>query len=59
MYDEIWTVAQARSAVEQGDRLYTLGPSGGFGEIELFEDGIRARSDHRAGDLLDALPPCG
>ena len=59
MYDEIWTVEQARRAVEQGDRLYTLSPSGGFGEIELFNDGIRATSDHGAGDQLDALPPCG
>lgn len=59
MYDDIWTVEQARSAVEQGHRLYTLSPSGGFGEIELFKDGIRATSDHGAGDQLDALPPCG
>jgi hypothetical protein len=49
---------QARNAVERGERLYTLGPSGGFREIELFEDGIRATSDHGAGDQLDDLPPC-
>jgi hypothetical protein len=59
MYDEIWSVEQARGAVEQGHRLYTLDPSGGFGEIELFEDGIRAKSDHGGGDQLDELPPCG
>jgi hypothetical protein len=49
MYDEIWSVEQARSAVEQGDRLYILSPVGGFGEVELFEDGIRATSDHVRG----------
>jgi hypothetical protein len=59
MYDEIWTVEQARSAVEQGDRLYTLSASGGYGEIELTEDGIRARSDQGEGDPLDELPSCG
>ena len=59
MYDEIWSVDQARNAVEQGHRLYILSPTGGFGEIELFEDGIRATPDHGAADPLDALPPCG
>lgn len=59
MYDEIWTVEQARNAVERGDRLYTLNASGGYGEVELTEDGIRARSDHGAGDELDDLPSCG
>jgi hypothetical protein len=59
MYDEIWSVEQARSAVEQGHRLYILGPVAGFGEVEVFEDGIRATSAHGAGDRLDALPPCG
>ena len=59
MYDEIWTVEQARNAVAQGDRLYTLNASGGYGEVELTEDGIRARSDHGAADPLDELPTCG
>jgi len=59
MYDEIWSVEQARSAVEQGHRLYVLKSGGGFDEVELFEDGIRATSDHGAGDQLEALPPCG
>lgn len=59
MYDEIWSVEQARSALEQGDRLYTLSSTGGYGEVELFENGLRATSDHGAGDQLDELPPCG
>jgi hypothetical protein len=59
MYDEIWTVDQARAAIEQGSRLYTLNASGGYGEVELSEDGIRAGSDHGADDELADLPPCG
>jgi hypothetical protein len=59
MYDEIWTVEQARNAVERGDRLYTLSSSGSYGEVELSDDGIRARSDQGADDQLDELPPCG
>jgi hypothetical protein len=51
-------MSRPRNAVERGERLYTLGPSGGFGEIEVVEDGIRATSDHGAGDQLDDLPPC-
>ena len=59
MYDEIWTVEQAREAIEQGHRLYTLSPTGGYGELELSEDAIRGRSDHSPRDTLDDLPRCG
>ena len=59
MYDEIWTVDEARHAIEQGSRLYTLSASGVYGEVEIFEGGIRARSDHGSGDQLDELPSCG
>ena len=59
MYDEIWTVDEARKAIEQGNRLYTLSASGVYGEVEIFEDGIRARPDEGAGDQIDELPPCG
>ena len=59
MYDEIWNVEQARAAIEQGDRLYTLDASGCYGEVELSENGIRARSDKGTGDQLDELPACG
>ena len=58
MYDDTWTVEQAREAIKEGHRLYTLSPSGGYAALELSEDGIRASSDHTAGDQLDDLPPC-
>jgi hypothetical protein len=59
MYDEIWTVEQARQAMEQGHRLYTLSSSGGYATVEPSEDGIRAPSDHGGRDQLDDLPTCG
>lgn len=59
MYDDTWSVAQAREAIEEGHRLYTLSSSGGYAEVELTEDGIQATSDHSPGDQLDALPTCG
>lgn len=59
MYDEVWTVEQARNAIEEGHRLYTLSPTGGYAEVELTVDGIQARSEHSAGDTLDGLPTCG
>jgi len=59
MYDEVWSVDQARAAIREGNRLYTLSSSGGYAEVELTDDGIQARSDHSAGDMLDDLPACG
>jgi len=59
MYDDIWTIEQARGAIENGDRLYALGPGGGFAQIELSEDGIRARPDNGGDNTLDDLPACG
>jgi len=59
MYDEVWSVDQARAAIREGNRLYTLSASGGYAEVELTDDGIQARSDHSAGDTLDDLPACG
>jgi hypothetical protein len=59
MYDDIWTVEQARQAIADGHRLYTLSPAGGYAEVQLSDDGIEAKSDHSAGDKLDELPPCG
>jgi hypothetical protein len=59
MYDDVWTVAQARAAIAEGHRLYALSPSGGYAEVELTIDGIRATLDHSAGDMLDDLPACG
>lgn len=59
MYDDVWTVEQARAAIEEGHRLYTLSSSGGYARVELTDDGIRATSDHNDADTLDDLPPCG
>lgn len=59
MYDDIWTVEQARAALAEGHRLYTLSPEGGYAQVELTAEGIRATSDHSAGDTLDDLPTCG
>lgn len=59
MYDDVWTIEQARRAIEEGNRLYTLSPSGGYAVVELTGHGIQARSDHTGGDTLDELPACG
>jgi hypothetical protein len=59
MYDDLWTVEQARAAIEEGHRLYALSASGGYAEVELTTDGIRATLDHSADDMLDDLPACG
>ncbi len=55
MYDGTWTLGQARQALEQGHRLYTVSPStGGRAELELQGEGIQSPDD-----TLDDLPPCG
>ena len=59
MYDDIWTVEQARDAIQQGHRLYILSSVGGYAQVELDEDGIRAKPDHSTGNPLEELPPCG
>jgi hypothetical protein len=59
MYDDLWTVEQARAAIAEGHRLYALSPSGSYAEVELTTDGIRATLDHSADDMLDDLPACG
>lgn len=49
MYDELWTIEQARKAIAEGHRLYTLNPStGAKTELGLESD-----------DELEDLPPCG
>lgn len=49
MYDELWTIEQARSALEDGHRLYVLNPTTG-GRTEL---------DLESYDALEDLPACG
>lgn len=45
MYDDLWTIEQARQAVADGHRLYTVDRSGERVDVEL--------------DALEDLPPCG
>jgi hypothetical protein len=60
MYDDLWTVAQAREALEQGHRLYIVSPSTGVeAELEVAPDGIRVKPEQTTDNNLDDLPPCG
>jgi hypothetical protein len=60
MYDDLWTLEQARHAIEQGHRLYTVSPStGDQAEVELHGEGIRTRPGESVDHDLDDLPPCG
>jgi hypothetical protein len=59
MYDDLWTVAQARQAIEAGNRLYTVDPeTGQQADLELNGEGIRT-GPAGEGNSLDELPPCG
>jgi hypothetical protein len=49
MYDELWTIEQARAAIEEGHRLYVLSPA----------SGDRKELDLESDDELEGLPPCG
>jgi hypothetical protein len=56
MYDDVWTIEQARHAIEKGHRLYTVSPStGAAAEIELFGDGIRTKPEQSTDNTLDDL----
>ena len=58
MYDDIWTLQEARHAIHQGHRLYAVSPSTGVEiEVELHGEGIRIRPGE--GVDLDDLPTCG
>lgn len=60
MYDDLWTLEEARHAIQQGHRLYAVSPSTGVEvEFELAEEGIRTRPDAGADLDLDDLPTCG
>ena len=49
MYDDLWTIEQARDAIEQGHRLYVVSPvSGDQTEVDL-----------ESYDDLEHLPTCG
>lgn len=49
MYDELWTIEQARSELEEGHRLYVLSPT----------TGDRTELDLDSYEALDDLPACG
>ena len=60
MYDDLWTLEEARQAIQQGHRLYAVSPSTGVEvELELHGEGIRAKPGEEADLDLDDLPTCG
>jgi hypothetical protein len=60
MYDDLWTVAQARQAIEDGHRLYTVDPeTGRQADLELSGEGLGTNPGAGDGNSLDELPPCG
>jgi hypothetical protein len=60
MYDDRWTLEQARRMIERGDRLYAVNPStGDETNLELYDYAIRTKPDESLGYELDDLPDCG
>jgi hypothetical protein len=60
MYDDLWTLDEARHAIQQGHRLYAVGPSTGVEvELELRAEGIGTGPGESADFDLDDLPTCG
>lgn len=60
MYDDVWTIEQARHAIARGHRLYTVSPTtGAEAELEPFGDGIRTKPDQSTDNTLDDLPSRG
>ena len=49
MYDDLWTIEQAREAIEQGHRLYVVSP----------ETGDKTEVDLESYEVLEELPTCG
>jgi hypothetical protein len=60
MYDDVWTIEQARHAIEKGHRLYIVSPTtGAQAELELYGDGIRTKPEQSTDNTLDDLPRRG
>jgi hypothetical protein len=61
IYDDRWTLEQARSAIEEGHRLYTVSPSTGeTADLELDAGELRSKTGgSRDTNNLDDLPDCG
>jgi hypothetical protein len=54
MYDDQWTLEQARAAIEEGHRLYAVNQStGAQADLELFKGSVQTEP------LIDSLPECG
>jgi ribosomal protein S18 acetylase RimI-like enzyme len=49
MYDDLWTIEQAREAIEEGHKLYVVSTT----------SGERTELDLESYDDLEDLPPCG
>jgi hypothetical protein len=59
-HDDLWTLDEARRAIQQGHRLFTVSPSTGVEvEVELHEESIRTSSGESVDHDLDDLPNCG
>jgi len=60
MYDDLWTLDEARQAIQQGHRLFAVSPSTGVEvEFELNGEGIRPQTGNSADLDFDDLPTCG
>ena len=60
MYDDLWTLDEARHAIQQGHRLFAVSPSTGVEvELEPYGEGIRAKPGESTDLDLDDLPTCG
>jgi len=59
IYDDQWTLEEARYAIQQGHRLYAVSPSTGVEvELELHGEGIRTSPGESVDFDLDGLPTC-
>lgn len=60
MYDDRWTLEEARHAIREGHRLYTVSPSTGEKkDLEVGGGDIRTKSSQSTDNDLDQLPDCG
>lgn len=60
MYDDVWTIEQARHAIEKGHRLYIVSPStGAEADLEPHGDGIRTKPGQGTDNTLYDLPVRG
>jgi hypothetical protein len=59
VYDGTWTVDEARRAIEQGHRLYTMSSVTGVqADLEVLDGRLLTRPSLSSDTKLDALPDC-